>query len=208
MIPIQCGHRTIERYVQNIVNVYHEATREQHTEGVEWYLSAHFMAEDIADGDIRVGAGLLAALSPQTSWWLNVELASDAFESGNATRHVADACSKANRIMAGEDPESVLPMLRKTGQFYRCIVDPSDSKAVCVDRHAHDVAVGEVYGSRSRGLSAGGRYALISHCYRLAAKRLAVLPMVVQAVTWVAWREGVAGTSTQGVSSITQREYF
>lgn len=198
MIPIQADGWTRERYTQNILTVWDAATEEQRAAGRTWYPTAHQIADMMCDGDVRMGAGLLAALSPQTSWWMNVELAADAYESGNPSRHVGDALGKAAKILAGIDPEDVLPMSRKTGSFYRCILDPADPEAVCVDRHAHDVAVGEPYGAQDRGLSAKGRYALIAHCYREAAQRLGELPMVVQAVTWVAWRDSLTGTSTRG----------
>lgn len=198
MIPIQADGWTRERYVQNIVEVFESATPDQEAQGRWWYQSAHDIASMITDGNVKLGAGLLAALSPQTPWWLNVELASDAYETGGPTRHVGDALSKAARILAGIDPSEVLPMDRKTGHFYRCIVDPSDPDVVCIDRHAHDIAVGEEYGSRDRGLSAKGRYALIAHCYREAGQRLGEIPSVVQAVTWVAWRDRLVGTSTRG----------
>lgn len=198
MIPIQADGWTRERYVQNILTVWKAATEEQRAAGRTWYPTAHQVADMMTDGDVRTGAGLLAALSPQTTWWLNVELATDAYETGNPSRHIGDALSKAAKILAGIDPEDVLPMDRKTGNFYRCILDPADPESVCVDRHAHDVAVGEPYGAQDRGLSAKGRYALIAHCYREAAQRLGELPMAVQAVTWIVWRDSLAGTSTRG----------
>ena len=197
MIPIQADAETREYYVRNITSVWWLATDDQVRQGREWYRTAHETAKILADGDVRVGAGLLAALSPQTAWWLNVELACEAFETGSARRHTGDACSKANRIMAGVDPESVLPMQRKTGHFYRCILDPEDPVSVCVDRHAHDIAVGVPYGDWSRGLSAHGRYALVAQCYWEAAQRLGELPSVVQATTWVAWRDSLAGVGTR-----------
>jgi hypothetical protein len=198
MIPIQAGSNAREYYVRNIISVWSVATDDQILQGRSWYRTAHETAAMLADGDVRTGAGLLAALSPQTSWWLNVELACEAFESGNATRHTGDSCGKANKILAGIDPVDVLPMRRKTGHFYRCILDPSDPVSVCIDRHAHDVAVGVAYGDWSRGLSAHGRYALIADCYWEAAQRLGEIPSVVQAATWVAWRENLAGVGTRG----------
>lgn len=198
MIPIQTDGWTRESYVQNIISVFESATPEQLSAGRTWYPTAHQIADMMTDGDVKVGAGLLAALSPQTSWAYNVELACDAYDTGRPTRHVSDALSKAAKILAGLDPSDVLPMDKKTGHFYRCIVDPTDADAVCIDRHAHDIAVGQPFGSEDRGLSAKGRYALIAHCYREAAQRLGELPQVVQAVTWVAWRESLEGTSTRG----------
>jgi len=198
MIPIQADDEAREYYVRNILSVWHVATEDEYGEGVYWYERAHDTARMLADGDVRTGAGLLAALSPQTAWWLNVELACDAFEAGRASRHTTDSTSKANRILAGEDPAEVLPMTRKTGQFYRCILDPYDAEAVCIDRHAYDIAVGIPLGDWNRGLSAHGRYKLIADCYREAATRVCNLPSVVQAVTWVAWRNNLAGVGTRG----------
>lgn len=198
MIPIQASPGDREYYIRNITSVWSVATDDQYEQGAHWYEQAHWTARMLADGDVRTGAGLLAALSPQTSWWLNVELACEAYEVGTASRHTTDSCSKANRILAGIDPEDVLPMRRKTGHFYRCIINPDDPVSVCIDRHAHDVAVGVAYGDWPRGLSAHGRYALIADCYWEAAQRLGQLPSVVQAVTWVAWRENLAGVGTRG----------
>lgn len=198
MIPIQADDEAREYYVRNIMSVWSIATEDQYEQGAHWYEQAHRTARMLADGDVRVGAGLLAALSPQTSWWLNVELACDAFEAGTARRHTRDACSKANKILAGIDPADVLPMERKTGQFYLSILDPDDPEAVCIDRHAYDIAVGIPLGDWNRGLSAKGRYKLVADCYREAARRLEQLPSVVQAVTWVVWRNSLAGVGTRG----------
>jgi hypothetical protein len=87
----------------------------------------------------------------------------------------------------------------KTGNFYRCIVDPTDAEAVCIDRHAHDIAVGRPYGDADRGLSAKGRYAVLSLAYRNAAAKLGVLPSVLQATTWVVWTESLAGVKRRPV---------
>jgi hypothetical protein len=139
----------------------------------------------ISNGNIRQGAGVIAALSANKSWTENIKLATDAFRSGKPSKHVRDAIVKATRILQGEEPENVLPMSAKTGNFFLCIENPQHPTAVCVDRHAHDVAVGEIYGNADRGLSAKGRYNLIADAYREAARRLGTNPATVQAVTWV-----------------------
>jgi hypothetical protein len=198
MIPIKTDARTREQYVRNIIDTWLDASAEQELQGRDWYPSAHRLAESMTGGDVRVGAGLLAALSPQTAWWLNIELATEAYQSGTPARHTGNCLAKAAKILAGVDPVEVLPMDRKTGHFYRSILDPTDADAVCIDRHAHDIAVGEEYGAKDRGLGSKGRYALIAHCYREAAQRLGEIPSVVQAVTWVVWRDRLVGTSTRG----------
>lgn len=194
MIPTTANDETNERYVENIISVYRSANPSQQQRGYDWYPTAHQLAEMMSEGNVKAGAGVIAALSANKAWETNVKLASRCFETGEFSGHVRDALGKAERIMNGEDPETVLPMAAKTGNFYRCIVDPTDPDAVVIDRHAHDIAVGEVYGSADRGLSNKRRYATLAHAYREAARRLGELPQVVQAVTWVVQIEMLAGT--------------
>lgn len=198
MIPITPEPGALEYYARNIKTVWSLASADDRTAGRDWYRDAHLTACMLADGDVRKGAGVLAALSPQTSWWLNVELAADAFDASVATRHTWDSRRKANLILRGADPTGVLPMRRKTGHFFRCIVNPSDPDAVCVDRHAHDIAVGVPLGNWNRGLSAYGRYELVASAYRLVASELGVIPSTIQATTWVVWRSMISGTATRG----------
>lgn len=184
MIPTKADPATFERYVTNIITRYGQASIEQKIAGERWYVTANQLAYMISDGEIVKGAGVIAALSANKSWTENVKISKRTFATGSPSGHVRTQLLKAERIMSGEDPESVLGG-HKTMNFYRCLVNPQHPSAVCVDRHAHDVAVGEVYGNADRGLSAKGRYDLLADAYREAARRLNTTPAVVQAVTWV-----------------------
>lgn len=185
-IGLNPTRKEINGYVRNILRTYRSATPQQLAQGMRWYQSAHDTALMISGGDVYAGAGVLAALSPQTSWDENVKRAARAFADGKPSGHVGDALRKAARCMAGEDPATVLPMESKTGHFYRCIIDPDNTDAVCVDRHAHDVAVGERWGDDiDRGLSSKKRYSIIANAYREAARQAGVTPAEMQAVTWV-----------------------
>lgn len=193
MIPVRPSETTRRRWVRNIIDVFDSATVDQAARGANWYRAAHEVAAFMSEGDPRRGAGVLAALSSQKAWDINQRLAADAF-AGNVHGHVSDALNKVAKILAGADPTDVLPMGLKTGNFFRCIADPDDQEAVCIDRHAHDVAVGSPQGDADRGLGAKGRYAALSLAYRNAAAKLGVSPSVVQATTWVVWTERHAGT--------------
>lgn len=197
MIPTKADNATFETYVANIIHAWYAASDADMREGRVWYTVAHDIAEVIGDGDTRKGAGVIAALSPQQGWSRNCDLARDAC-AGKLHGTIGDALAKAGAILDGADPDDILPNARKTWHFYRNIADPSDPDPVTIDRHAHDVAVGEVYGKRDRGLGCASRYALLAHAYREAARRLGELPNVVQAVTWCAHRRKVSGTSTRG----------
>ncbi|MFI6512893.1 hypothetical protein ACIBCT_35285 [Streptosporangium sp. NPDC050855] len=171
--------------MSSILDVWHSATPDQLERGTRWYPQANQFAAMISGGDVVAGAGVIAALSANKRWDENTKIAARAFVNGEPSGHVGDALTKAARIMGGESPSDVLPMDVKTGQFFRCIADPTDPEAVCVDRHAHDVAVGRRYGSADRGLSSRKRYKAIADAYREAARRLGVLPLTVQAVCWI-----------------------
>ncbi|MGW3361303.1 DUF7178 family protein [Streptomyces bungoensis] len=186
MIPVKSTEEQRAAYTQAILDKWKIATPDQKRRGREWYVTAHEFAARIAAGDTSKGAGVLAALSANKSWAENCRLARKAFTHGMASGHVRDAVTKANRIMAGTHPSEVLPMHIKTGCFYLCIADPDNSEAVVIDRHAHDIAVREIYGQRDRGLGAVGRYNLLANCYRAAAQKIGEVPSKVQAVTWVA----------------------
>lgn len=198
MIPANPSPTTRRRYRDNIIAAYERTTPEQRAKGEQWYPVAHDLAEMISGGDVRMGAGVIAALSANKSWSENVKIATRALGSGKATGHVKDAITKATRIMNGADPTDVLPMGAKTGNFYRCILDPTDPEPVCIDRHAHDVAVGKAYGEADRGLSAKGRYGALADAYRDAAKRLGMIPSTLQAIVWVAQVESLRGVGTRG----------
>lgn len=199
MIPSKPSPTTQRRYVANVVKVYQQATAEQRMRGFTWYLEAHMFAYDIANGDARKGAGVIAALSANKAWDINQRLARDAF-AGDVHGHTADALGKVRKILAGTDPTEVLPMDIKTGHFFRSLSDPTDEDAVCIDRHAHDIAYGKSLGNASRGLS-GKRYESLANVYRKAAAQLGILPSVLQATTWIVWTEAQAGVKRRPIQA-------
>lgn len=178
-----------EQYVQNILSVWHAACQSENDvyDGMSWYPAAHDLAEMIGHGDVRKGAGIIAALSANCAWPRNVTLAQRASD-GDVSGHTDATLWKVRAMLNGVDPADVLPEGSKTMHFFRSILDPTDPAPVTIDRHAHDLAVGERYGDRNRGLNSIKRYAILAEAYRVAADRLGQLPSVVQAVTWVYWR--------------------
>lgn len=200
MIGTKATPEQFETYVTNIITRYGQASVEQKIAGERWYVTANQLASMIAD-DTTMGAGVLAALSANKSWTENVKITRRAFATGTPTGHVRNALVKAERIMNGEAPEDVLPMAAKTGNFYLCIANPQHPTAVCIDRHAHDVAVGETYGNADRGLSTPSRYNVLADAYREAARRLGTNPATVQAVTWVVQVEGYSNWNARKSSN-------
>lgn len=181
---------TLVPTVENILAVYRNARPEHLAAGLQWYPDAHTFARALSKGDVSKGAGVIAALSPQTSWAQNMTLASRAFVEGTATGHTGDALGKANRILAGEPPLDVLGG-SKVRSFYANIVDPIGPD-VTIDRHAHDIAVGMPTDNKARGqLSRKGVYELFADTYREVSALVSIPVAALQAVTWVAWREAI-----------------
>lgn len=174
--------------VRNILTIWAQATADDLDAGAQWYPDAHKVAIDIA-GDGDVGAGVLAALSPQRSWSDNVTGAREFMRTGRCRYATGRNISKAQSILDGGQWGAVLggPKVRS---FAACIADPWDTYAVVVDRHAFDIAVGRVTSDAERNLllKRAGTYDRFARTYRAAARVLDDLPMVVQATTWTTWR--------------------
>ena len=82
----------------------------------------------------------------------------------------------------------------KITNFYRNIANPT-ADFVTVDRHAHDIAVGEVFGKQNRRmLGSKGGYNELADLYREVADFVGILPSELQAITWCAWREAIGIT--------------
>lgn len=181
--------------VKRIIATYRAATDEQLAEGLNWYSDTHSLAVALSPGNPLMGAGVIAALSPRTPWERNKTLAIRAFADGVASGNMPAFCVKADRIMAGEDVPTVLNGL-KTIAFAQTIADPTHPTAVVVDRHAMSVAIGRASTDDDTAyLSRKGVYDLFADAYRTAAARVGVAPSVMQAVTWVVWRQTSIRTS-------------
>jgi hypothetical protein len=169
---------THDEMVRNIIDAWNALSPEDVAKGHAWYSIAHDIAADIGNGDVRKGAGIIAALSPLKSWAENIRLATDA-GNGNVHGHFTSAVTKAKAIMDGTDPETVLPMDAKTGNFFLNILFPDLDGPVTIDRHAWRVATGEAIPSMTPK-----RYRMASDAYRSAGQALGVPAHIVQAGTW------------------------
>lgn len=176
----------METYTANVLEVWGMVNDTQMQAAHEWYPIARNLAFIIGRGDIRKGAGIIAALSPQKSWIINQRLAW-ATMTGVVSGQVGDSVNKTIRIMAGEDPDLVLPNGKKTWHFFHNILDPEDSAYVTIDRHAYRVATFE-WDNGSPVI----KPKVYSDCllaYQGASKILRVPAPVVQAGCWLVARE-------------------
>lgn len=187
LLDLKASQEQRQELVDNILAVYDRATPSQYSHGMSWYRTAHELAGMIGFGDYSKGAGVIAALSANTGWARNKSLAL-AIGAGQEVHHLSKVLEKVQKIMAGDPPPTVLGGL-KTLNFYFNIHQPDRSGPVTIDRHAHDVARGEVWGSRNRALTTQTRYVMLANAYRAAAALRGVRPHEMQAVTWVVWTE-------------------
>jgi hypothetical protein len=161
-----------------------------------------------------VGAGVVAALSPSCEWDVNLRCAMALVRSRGLRSSDDDTrfqsrvnCGKGARILSGELPLDVLGGA-KVRSFYVCILDPSDPTAVCVDRHAAAVAYGFTMSDKQMSravavLASVDRYEAIAEAYRAVASARGLLPLEVQAVTWVAWRRLKDGSKSFSLADTT-----
>lgn len=148
------------------------------------------------------GAALIAALSPRTSWRLNLEAASaaaraarrlradgifcdddDALEAAvwHATEShgLSDPRRKAARILAGGRPDAILGG-SKVRAFWRNL--SGDERAVTVDVWAARAALGHWLPSPS---FSPRTYERIARAYQAAADRIGIPPRELQATIWI-----------------------
>lgn len=173
-------------YVNNILGTYLRATPDEVTEGLSWYSDAHALACELSPDDVWRGAGVIAALSPMKAWNTNQNLARRAFDTGVVSGHTSTMNAIAQSILDGT---YALDALKgdKTRAFCAGIATNGTTEMVTIDRHAHDVAVFQVFTDDTRKI--GKRvYREMSAAYTDAAGILGKSACQVQAVTWVTWK--------------------
>lgn len=183
----------IELKAKHITATYRAATDAERVEGKSWYGTAREVAVTLDPADPVRAAAVLAVLSPRLHWDRNVTAAVDAY-AGRVPKVLGVNARKAKAILEGADADDVVsgPKVRA---FWHAIVNPSDPRAIVIDRHAFDVAAGTVLDDEQRGKLLGrkGAYDDVCKLYVTAARILTreygeLSPVEVQATTWVAWR--------------------
>ena len=191
---------------RNIVNL--PISPSNVTVGMEWYAEAHQVAKTVGvlagyhdEMAIRVGAGVLSALSPMRDWVLNIAIAILLVTEGKQ-KHVKIQHDKALAMLAGKEPISVLgDRANKTKSFYLAIMNPNNNWSDPVlDRHAVAVYMGRsVSDKESKALDSPNVYSRIVRAYLKASELTGINHHALQAMTWTQWREnkGLSGIATR-----------
>jgi hypothetical protein len=181
---------TLRATVDRIERTYRLATDDQLAEGREWYADAGSLVDVLTDvsGHSREQiAAMISHLSPRTSWSRNVAGAWSLITQGIGAPGILPANVRRARLALKSDDALGTIHGPKTQRFARNIL--GDVDAVTVDVWATRTALGtrdkwqtETY------LKRVGIYDAIEHAFRLAARRLGVDPVTVQATCWIVER--------------------
>jgi hypothetical protein len=176
--------------VDRIVKTYALADDDQRAEGADWYGDASSLVDVLADvsGMTREQtAAMIAHLSPRCSWSRNVGAAWSLVTQGHAGGGILPANARRARVaMTSTDPLATLHG-PKTSAFAANIL--GDRTRVTVDVWATRTALG-TFDKRTTEITLRrvGVYDAIQHAFRLAAARLGVDPVTVQATVWIVER--------------------
>lgn len=196
----------LEFLMANIKATYYQAIQYSAIEdmGLTWYANANLEAVKLAkryNVSLDSTCGIIAALSPNNRWERNLIDAESLLLAVTRQRpiHSFKCCTynqnklKAWQIANGEDPRFVLSGNKVTA-FYQCILNPSDYSTVCIDSHAANIALGRFATVAATPALSDRDYANFARAYRRVTRWInidgdrQVLPMQVQATTWVYYR--------------------
>lgn len=183
----------MSEFTDNILTAFDRASDKDIEDGLTWYESAKAFAQTLTPDNPATGAGIIAALSPMTSWPENMRKASMLVDTGS-TYGLPANIAKAQRILNGESPLDVLKGL-KVRAFYLNIMGVNSHEAVTIDRHAIDVAHGRVMSDAERSPWFGKRKnGELVQAYLNAARPIGITGAQLQAIVWVYWRRNVTPT--------------
>lgn len=119
--------------VDQLIVLYGEAALDSRIAGSRWYRESRREARRLSRDyavTLSQGAGIIAALSPQVQWDVNLRLARQVAEHGEVNEGcLRQSADKAWRIWHGERPLRVLGGM-KTRAFYRAIMGDDDSVVI------------------------------------------------------------------------------
>jgi hypothetical protein len=173
-------------YAVNIAACYRRALPSEQYAGSIWYQNAHNLALSLSPNDVWKGAGVIAALSPLKQWSVNERLAINAFRTGIASGNMPAHNAIAQDILDGMHP---LDRMRgdKTRNFTMAIATGGHSSVATIDRHAHDIAMAQVFTDKTRKIGKR-KYRDMAAAYLECADYFGIPVNAMQATTWITWK--------------------
>jgi len=180
----------IKQYAKNIEKVYLQANIKEVNDGLTWYGRAREFCEDAA---FKYGlpvwkvALMVSALSPRNKWSRNKKDTLDVIRNGldatcatfNSNKEKACKIFHASSLKEGLE---ILGNGQKTRAFFMNIYNYNSNK-VCIDSWACRIA------KLGKDSATNKQYKELERAYQLVADKYGHVPMDVQAITWVAYRD-------------------
>ena len=173
--------------VRNIIKIY-----ELCEAPTQWYQDANLYAAKLAQEYNYTTAqicGVIAAFSPLKSWTENKVITELYLKSGKC-KHTKTMKNKAAAILKTTDIEEIAVILNgnKITSFFLNMLQPNNTEAVTIDRHAIAIILGRPI-KENEGNFTDKQYLFFVNCYKIAAKKLDIVPSLLQSATWEKWRE-------------------
>ncbi len=177
---------------ENVLRVWHES-RTWEKEAASAYWHNYYRLFRAAHPNPRIAAGVFCALSPNNGEKSNWRDMIDLLASHKEGR--ADTCTvhtygsnkrKAIRILGGEPIDSVITA-PKTNSMFHNMTDPNNPNYVTIDGHMVSVWQGKRITMDNAGISKK-EYRFLADCFIGIADGLGILPNVLQAAVWMAWK--------------------
>lgn len=179
--------RTIVK--NNIIKVFNVATDKEKS---DWYVNANNYCRYLSDKHqlpLDKVIGIVSALSPRKEWGLNKRIAEQLITSNNCGQ-IKVFVDKARNIRDNGNTETeILSILngQKIKSFYMNIKYPNKGDNVTIDRHAIAVAIGRTASDTEQALT-DKHYKFFKDCYIWTAEQLGIKPLLLQSITWEAWK--------------------
>ena len=188
---------TRRKCINSIVRFYNESNQLELTNGSNWYQEANNLAKEYS---LKTGysvlniAGVIAALSPQTSWEQNKAFLARFIDKGmNSVTNTYANKLKAEKCLKASNSEEIQRILNgnKTKAFFLNIAYPNVDNIATIDRHAMAICIqfpDKVKAIEHPVQLTLSQYKFFESCYIEASNRLNILTSELQAVTWVTYR--------------------
>jgi hypothetical protein len=188
---------TRRKCINSIVRFYNEALESEIRAGMNWYIEVNELAKEFS---LKTGysimqiSGVIAALSPQTSWELNkVYLVRFLKDGIKATSNTHLNKIKAEKCLKATNVEQIKRILKgnKTKSFFFNIAFPDVDKIATIDRHAMAICLQnpqKVNAIKEPVQLTTIQYNFFESCYVQAAEKLGLKTLELQAATWIVYR--------------------
>lgn len=198
--------KNVNFQVNNILEIYSKALPDELQAGKQWYKQANEIASAMAikyNLSLHHCAGIIASLSPATSWNQNI-VDSNHFcaylKAGKDIHSITVTTYGNNKDKAYYiyshpelNEEEVYKIIlgaskkvNKTSSFYLNILHPDNDSVVTIDRHSFRVNLGitELINIQLTE----NRYRVMVNAYQTASEQLEYSAIELQAITWLIFR--------------------